>query len=590
MTRLSQYVSLVAAAALGACSSADNTSPTGPISFANNPCGTGATVAPAVAQAAEVDCSNGGSTVTLAGNGASYLVVAQFAGNQGPNQPFSYSLASGNLAAASITARRARLPIPSIGAAARNVDGGVLPPSRPLERQRAFEGALLARARADFASGATQAALLNRPGVVPPRAAILAPPPVGSIRSFQVVSSLSPATWKRVGAMLDYVGANLLVYVDTLAPAPGFASADLQAFSQYLDQTLYSIVTGAFGPPSDVDQNGRVIMLLSPVVNSLSPAADCATQGFIAGFFAPGDFTSSANSNQAEIFYSIVPDPNGTVSCAHSVAGVGASVPATFMHEMQHLVDYSQHVVVRGGAPESSWLDEGLSIVAEELGSVYFEQKCPPPSCRTNPAQLFPDSAQGFVQSFLYDSYQYGLLPDTASLTLNTDDKFGFAWRGGDWLLLRWLGDQFGSGVFLQLVQGPADGVSDIVAATGQSFQTLFGNFGVALVTDSLPGLPRSTAPAANRFVSRNLRALWARLFTTSGGGTDIPFEVPVQLFPITSDTSAAIMSPGTMSFFRLDTPATAATVTIRFAAPGGAALATALHPQLEFFRLPAGL
>jgi hypothetical protein len=284
------------------------------------------------------------------------------------------------------------------------------------------------------------------------------------------------------------VGPNLLVYVDTLAPAPGFASSDLQAFSQYLDQTLYSIVTGGFGPPTDVDQNGRVIMLLSPVVNAISAAADCSTQGFIAGFFAPGDFTNTANSNQGEVFYSIVPDPNGTVSCAHSVAGVGAAVPATFMHEMQHLIDYSQHVVVRGTAPESSWLDEGLSIVAEELGSVYFEQKCPPPSCRTNPAQLFPDSAQGFVQSFLYDSYQYGLLPDTASLTLNTDDTFGFEWRGGDWLLMRWLGDQFGSGVFLQLVQGPADGVSDIVAATGQSFQTLFGNFGVALVTDSLPG------------------------------------------------------------------------------------------------------
>jgi hypothetical protein len=590
MTRPSRYVSLLGAAALAACSSADNSTPTGPISFANNPCGTGATVQPAVAQTAVVDCSNGGSTVTLAGNGASYLVVAQFAGNQGPNQPFSYSLASGNLAAASIAARRARVPTPSAGAAARNVDGGLLPPSRPLGRQKAFEGALLARARADFASGATQAVLLNRPGGSAPRAAIQAPPPVGRIRTFQVVSSLSPAAWKRVGAMLDYVGTNLLVYVDTLSPAPGFASADLQAFSQYLDQTLYSILTGAFGPPSDVDQNGRVIMLLSPVVNALSPSAACADQGFIAGFFAPGDFTSSANSNQGEIFYSIVPDPNGTVSCTHSVAGVGASVPATFLHEMQHLVDYSQHVVVRGSAPESSWLDEGLSIVAEELGSVYFEQKCPPPSCRTDPAQLFPDSAQGFVQSFLYDSYQYGLLPDTVSLTLNTDDTFGFAWRGGDWLLMRWLGDQFGNQTFRSLEPGPADGVSDIVAATGQSFQTLFGNFGLALVTDSLPGLPRSTAPAANRFVSRNLRALWARLFLTAGGAPDIPLEFPIRLFSITSDTSAAIMSPGTMSFFRLDTPATAATVTVRFSSPGGAALSAALHPQLDIFRLPAGL
>ena len=230
-----------------------------------------------------------------------------------------------------------------------------------------------------------------------------------------------------------------------------------------------------------------------------------------------------------------------------------------------------------------------MSIAAEELGSIHFEQECPPPSCRTNPDQIFPDSAQGFVQSFLYDSYQYALLPDTASLTLNTDDRFGFSWRGGDWLLTRWLADQFGGTIFQSLEQGPSDGVADIVAATGQPFQTLFGNFGLALYTDSLPGLPRTTAPAADRFVTRNPRQLWARLFVTSGGTTDIPLPFPVQVFFITSDTSTAVMNPGTMSFFRLDTPANSASVAVRFSAPGGTPLAASLHPQLAIFRLPAG-
>ena len=31
-------------------------------------------------------------------------------------------------------------------------------------------------------------------------------------------------------------------------------------------------------------------------------------------------------------------------------------------------------------------------IVAEELGSLYYENKFPPPTGRSNPAQLFPDS------------------------------------------------------------------------------------------------------------------------------------------------------------------------------------------------------
>ena len=207
-------------------------------------------------------------------------------------------------------------------------------------------------------------------------------------------------------------------------------------------------------------------------------------------------------------------------------------------------------------------LERQMSIAAEELGSLHFEQQCPPPSCRTNPDQLFPDSAQGFVQSFLYDSYQYGLLPDTASLTLNTDDTYGFSWRGGDWLLAHWLGDQYGRATFERLEQGPSDGVADIVAATGASFPALFGRFGLALYADSLPGLP---------------------------GASDIPLAFPVQLFAITSDTSTAIMNPGTMSFFRLDTPATSPTVAVRFSEPDGTPLAASLHPQLAIFRLPAG-
>src|ERR1043166_2724346 len=550
-----------AAILLAACGSAEPppSSPS-PISFSNNPCGAGQTIQLGVAQTSLVDCSNGGATGSFTGTGATYLVVAQFAGSQGPNQPFDYGLASGTLASASasISARRAGIRSLPGGVAALNVDGELLPPPRPLRRQMAFEGTLLAQARAAFASGAGRASLLRSRAGGAPLAAVQAPPAVGSVRGFQVLSSLSPSAWKQVGAKLAFAGENLLVYVDTLAPANGFTAADLQAFSRYFDQTLYDIDVGAFGPPSDVDQNGRVIMLLSPVVNALSPASQCATQGFVAGFFSPDDLTSSSHSNQGEIFYTIVPAPTGTVSCTHSVANVGATVPATFMHEMQHLINFSQHVVVHGGNPGSSWLDEGVSIAAEELGSLHFEQKCPPPSCRTSPDQLFPDSAQGFVQSFLYDSYQYGLLPDTASVTLNTDDTFVFSWRGGDWLLARWLADQYGNTIFQRLEQGPSDGVTDIVAATRQPFQALFANFGLALYTDSLPGLPRTTAPPANRFITRNLRQLWARLFVTSESSPgipapDVPLPFPVQLFAITSDTSSAIMNPGTMSFFRLD-------------------------------------
>jgi hypothetical protein len=143
--------------------------------------------------------------------------------------------------------------------------------------------------------------------------------------------------------------------------------------------------------------------------------------------------------------------------------------------------------------------------------------------------------------------------------------------------------------VYRQLERGPANALTAIQQITGQTFPALFANFGLALYTDSLPGLPRNTAPPANRFVSRNVKALWARDYATQGPSSYFPYQNPVLLFPVTADTATSVLLPGTMTFFRLDTPASTATVTIRFSSPGGAAFPAALHSQLAVFRLPTG-
>src|SRR5689334_197669 len=572
--------------AAAGCSNHDaSTAPPGP-SFAINPCSVAGTLTLSVAQTARVDCSNGGTTLTLAGNGARYLVVAQFAVDLVPNSFVPYHVSTGTAIAASRTTIGS-----GVSTSRSTVSMADLPAARPRAKQLAFDRMLRSRARQQLRSGhwsiSKSLSAIKAP-VTPSR---LTAPAVGSIRAFQVISNATGTTTSTVQARLVYSGSDVLIYVDTLAPANGFSDAQLQAFGTLFDQTLYPIDVTAFGPPSDVDQNGHVVMLMSQVVNSLTSSAECSSQGYVAGFFDEEDLGGGAgdpNSNNGEIFYSIVPDPNGTSSWAHSVGDVDFSVPATFMHELQHLISFAQHVVVHNGDPEYGWLDEGLSIAAEELGSLYYEQKCPGTACRTISTQLFPDSSQGFIANFLYDSYQHALLPDTASVTLHSDSDDGFSWRGGDWLLVRWLGDQMGTGIFKKLDENTLTGVTNIESASGHSFPSLFADFSLSLVTDSLPGLARTTAPAADRFVSRNVRQLWDRLFRTSGG-SDVPLSYPLQLFPITGDTSTAVMDPGTSSYFRIDTPTNASTVTIQFSGPGGVALSAALRPQLSIFRLPPG-
>jgi hypothetical protein len=552
-----------------------------------------------VAQATRVDCSNGGTTLTLEGNGASYLVIAQLATDLVPNAFVQYHVASGTALSATripvhggVTAARAATPF-----AVRSLHSPDSPTPRLREKQLSFDRLLRAHARAMLQSGAWRRGSTRslsrsiQPANTPSRTVAATAPAVGTIRGFRVLADTSGTSFKTVQARLAYAGTDVLIYVDTLAPANGFSASQLQAFGQLFDQTLYPIDTSAFGPPTDVDQNGHVIMLMSPAVNALTSAAQCQAEGYIAGFFDEEDLgapASDPNSNDGEIFYSIVPDPSGTASCPHSTDDVGLDVPPTFLHELQHLISFSQHYVLHQGDPEYGWLDEGLSIVAEELGSLYYEQKCPGTACRTSPSQLFPDSSQGFIASFLYDSYQYALLPDTASVTLHSDSDDGFSWRGGDWLLMRWLGDQLGTGTYKRLDENTLTGVANIESVTGQSFPVLFANFGLALYTDSLPGLARTTAPGLDRFTTRNVRQLWNRLYATSVG-TDVPLAFPLQLFAISNDTSTAVMDPGTGSYFRLDTPTTAATVTIQFAAPSGAALPASLKPQLAVFRLPPG-
>jgi hypothetical protein len=270
------------------------------------------------------------------------------------------------------------------------------------------------------------------------------------------------------------------------------------------------------------------------------------------------------------------------------VTNLLGAVPATFLHELQHLIGFSQHVVVQGGPPEEGWLDEGLSIRAEELGSEYFEAKFPPPSGRASPAQLFPDSSQGFVSGFLADSYSYLLRPDTAAVTLHSDSDNGFAWRGSDWLLVHWLGDLKGRAIFTTLEHSRSTGVANIAAAAGESFASLFGDFSLALWTDSLPGVARASIPARNRFQSRNLRQLYQRLFDTSPGNPSVPRAYP--LAPATLAATglvSASMVPGTAAFYIIDMTSATSNTTIQFATPGATSFATALHAQVSVYRLP---
>src|SRR5438874_638954 len=208
-------------------------------------------------------------------------------------------------------------------------------------------------------------------GAKPQASAPTSPPVMNTLRTFQVCAKTDCTRFDPVGARVRALKTKVAIYVDTLAPANGLDSTALDSIATTFDQRLYGIDTAAFGRESDIDSNSVVLVLMTNTVNKLIPASACGS-GFIAGFFFGADldpaFRNDSRSNKGEVFYSIVADPGGTLSCPHSKSQVEQFVPVTFIHEFQHMISFGQHVVVRGTNGEVLWLNEGMSHYAEELG------------------------------------------------------------------------------------------------------------------------------------------------------------------------------------------------------------------------------
>jgi hypothetical protein len=128
-------------------------------------------------------------------------------------------------------------------------------------------------------------------------------------------------------------------------------------------------------------------------------------------------------------------------------------------------------------------------------------------------------------------------------------------------------------------------GTANIAAAAGEPFASLFGDFSLALYTDSLPGVPKSSIPPRDRFTTRTLRQLYQAYFNAAGPSGSVPLPFPIAPSVLTGSVSATML-PGTPTFYQVNTAGGAAQVQIQFTAPGGSALAGSLHPQLSVFRL----
>jgi hypothetical protein len=331
-------------------------------------------------------------------------------------------------------------------------------------------------------------------------------PVVGEVRMFQVCSTPDCDSFVQTTATAKVVADQVAIFVDNGVPAGGYSDPDLAAVAALFDDWLYPTDTLAFGRESDIDANGVVIVLLTQLVNALSPK--CASTGsVILGYFFGADLlqrsTNNPGSNEAEIFYGLVPDPNN-LDCDITEPFARTRLPATFIHEFQHMISFNQHRLLRGASSEDTWLNEGLSHFAEELGARSLPATaCPSGSC-------FDDFLR---DGNIRNAYAYLQATEDFFLIEPGNSTGELEERGANWLFVRWLADHFasdsvfGGDLTRRLEATTLVGASNVVAQTGVDFSILVPEWQMANYLDDLPGFDQPGSRL--RYKTWNFRQLF---------------------------------------------------------------------------------
>jgi hypothetical protein len=402
---------------------------------------------------------------------------------------------------------------------------------------------------------------------------------VGDRREFRVCNTVTCSDedeFSPVTAEVRYVGTHAAIYLDVDAPDT-LSTAIFQEFGQTFDQDLYEVATRAFGAESDVDENDHVLILMTPVVNQLTPIAQCETS-IITGFFFALDvdpsFRNDSRSNQGEVFYALTPDPAGTISCDHSVDRIRRLVPVTFMHELQHMISYNQHVLVRQGPSEVLWLNEGMSHLSEEIAALHFD------------AMGDQDRFSQFAVSNLFNAFSY-LKDPGATFVLFSEGAGSLAERGGSWLLLRWLVDQFGEEVIRRLSETSLTGAANIADAAGEPFSRLVSEWILAnWVSDSPDISPRTNTPPRLQYRTWQFRSTFQLLHDQLPDRFDRPFPIVPRAFVGGSFYVVGVLRAGSGDYLEVEQLATQGGFTLRFQDPTGGPIATAAEPRLNVIRM----
>jgi len=387
-------------------------------------------------------------------------------------------------------------------------------------------------------------------------------PTVGSTRTVNVSMSASCAKTSRIdrSARVAAVSNAAVILADPTNPSGGFTDADYARFATMFDTLVNPLDTATFGAPTDLDNNGRVAILFTRAINELTPNGSDTYTG---GRTMPRDLfpltTDGAGhqacdaSNVGEIFYMLVPDPNGEVNGNKEFTRgfVDTQTVATIAHEYQHMINISRRMYLLPNQTSSTWVDEiwlheGLSHMAEEL--LFHRMSGLPTRSNIGLDEILGSQAltDAFNESmvgnfFLYDAYA---LETTATSPYQQNDDV--TTRGAIWAFLRYAADRAGptdGDLFRRLVNTNQLGLTNLenqLGLTPSGFMSMIRDFDVSVFADDY-------APVISRFTqpSWDLRSIYP-------GFNDPTFTFPLVPRPLADNSPVATaLSAGGFGAYR---------------------------------------
>lgn len=403
--------------------------------------------------------------------------------------------------------------------------GAIVPAARSREDEllrghRRAEAELRARERRVIESGAVSFPAARRALRAGHRIAGSAVPAVGDVVPIRVPDIQAGVCnqFHVVQGIVRHVGEEGIWIEDAANPAGGFSDATYARLSDDFDSRVIQVLEEWYGSPTDLDGNGRVVIVITERINrNLSPDGSGVLAFVVSTDFFPQNCRAS---NGGEYYYAFAPDPAGVAGPAIPLDLVERLAIPLVAHEVTHVIQFGRRIETTGANVfPTPWEMEGQATFSEELMGHEFDGVGPGQNL---PADLVVGErsdhnwyALGFGDLFSYYGFESRTstiagAPEECSFVTSQGPCTERTIYGVAWSFLRWLVDHFGDlrpggpqAMHRAIIENTFNGYTTMQQITGQPIHILLAQWAATLyLDDRVDGLrePRLDFPGWNLF------------------------------------------------------------------------------------------